>query len=217
MSSAVKQLKRESHSIQIDGHILECGEDEIRIDTVHGAFSCRRAFSCLVEPMTGDRVLAAGDPHEGLFIIAVLERREPSVTRLTVKGDLTLGLPDGRFSVAAAHGVDLVSAGEMTMTSPEITVRSPKGNIFLDQLSYLGRRLFAEIEGIKLLGGLFDTVMERISQRVKRSYRTVEESDHVRSGQIDYRAEKNMSLRGQNALVTARELVKIDGDQIHLG
>lgn len=217
MKSTVKQLKRENHSIQIDGHVLECSENGIRIDTVHGEFSASRAFSCLVEPVVGDRVLAAGDPQEVLFIIAVLERREPSATRLTVHGDLTLGLPEGRFSIAAAHGVDLVTARDMTVTTSELTVRSPKGSIFFEHLTYMGLRFLAEIEGIKLLGGLFDTVMERISQRVKRSYRTVEESDHVRSGQIDYRAEKNMSLRGQNALVTARELVKIDGDQIHLG
>jgi hypothetical protein len=217
MNSAVKQLKRESHSIQVDGFVVECSADGIKVDTPHGGFSARRAVSCLVEPVAGDRVLVAGDPHEDLFIIAVLERREPSTIRVVVEGDLSLGLPSGRFSIAAANGIDLVSARDMSMTSSELTVRSPKGSIFFENLTYMGMRFLAEIEGIKLLGSFFDTVMERINQKVKRSYRTVEELDTVRSGQIDYRAEKNMSLRGRNALVTARELVKIDGDQIHLG
>ncbi|MBW2454888.1 MAG: DUF3540 domain-containing protein, partial [Deltaproteobacteria bacterium] len=35
--------------------------------------------------------------------------------------------------------------------------------------------------------------------------------------QIQHRAEKNYSLHGENALVTADELVKVDGEQIHLG
>jgi hypothetical protein len=217
MNSAVKQLKRESDAIQVDGFVVECSADGIKVDTPHGGFSARRAISCLVEPVAGDRVLVAGDPHEDLFIIAVLERQEPSTIRVVVEGDFSLGLPSGRFSIAAANGIDLVSARDMSMTSSELTVRSPKGSIFFENLTYMGMRFLAEIEGIKLLGGFFDTVMERISQKVKRSYRTVEELDTVRSGQIDYRAEKNMSLRGQNALMTARELVKIDGDQIHLG
>ena len=67
------------------------------------------------------------------------------------------------------------------------------------------------------MAGLVDTVMERISQKVKRSYRLVEECDYLRSGEVDYRADKNMSLHGDNTMVTAKELVKVDGGQIHLG
>jgi hypothetical protein len=70
---------------------------------------------------------------------------------------------------------------------------------------------------MKLIGRFFHSMIDSISQKVKRSYRVVEDIDHVRSSQIDYRASKNMSLRGQNALINAEELVKIDGDQIHLG
>ena len=47
--------------------------------------------------------------------------------------------------------------------------------------------------------------------------RVVEECDYLRSGEVDYRADKNMSLRGDNTMVTAKELVKVDGGQIHLG
>jgi hypothetical protein len=52
---------------------------------------------------------------------------------------------------------------------------------------------------------------------VKRSYRFVEEADQVKAQRIDYAAEKSVCLRGENALVVAEELVKVDGGQIHLG
>ena len=52
---------------------------------------------------------------------------------------------------------------------------------------------------------------------VGRVRRTVEELDHVRAEQIDYAAKKTMSLHGDNAIVTANELVKVDGEQIHVG
>ena len=58
---------------------------------------------------------------------------------------------------------------------------------------------------------------ERISQRVKRLYRHVEDFEQLRADKVDYVANKTMSLRGQNTLMTAEELVKVDGEQIHLG
>jgi hypothetical protein len=62
-----------------------------------------------------------------------------------------------------------------------------------------------------------DSVFDRLLQRVKRSYRFVEEHDQVRAAQIDYVAQNNASLRGENTLITAKDLVKVDGEQIHLG
>jgi hypothetical protein len=217
MNRALKQLKQETYHIQTDGTVVECSADSIRVDTDHGELSARRAVSCLIEPVARDRVLIAGNLADELFVIAVLERKDASTTRIIVDGDLSLGVPKGRFSVAAAHGVDLVSAKDMTITSSELTVRAPKGHLFLDHLTYLGRKIFAQTQAIKLVGKLFDAVLDRISHKVRRSYKVVEEIDYMRSEEIDYRAARNMSLRGQNTLVTAEDLVKIDADQIHLG
>ena len=60
-------------------------------------------------------------------------------------------------------------------------------------------------------------LLDRVSSRVKRSYRMVEECDHVRAEQIDYAAKKRLSLHGETALLTAQHLAKVEGDQIHLG
>lgn len=217
MNTVVKRLKREVQHIQADGMVVEIRDGLYRVDTDQGDLCARRALSCLVEPMAGDRVLVAGDFNADLFVISVLERENSQAVRMTVEGDLTLGLPNGRLSVVAAQGIDMVSGREMGLTASELEIRGRKGLVVFDQLSCIGRTAFAQLEVIKLVGGFLDTVLERVSQKVKRCYRVVEEVDHLRSGQVDYRAEKNLSLRGLNALVTAKELVKIDGDQIHLG
>ncbi len=217
MKQALNQAARQSYHIQADGIVTGRERDFVTVDCEYGELFVRRAVSCLVEPAAGDRVLVAGDLNEGLFIIAVLEQGNASATRITVDGDLHLGVPKGRFSVVSSQGVDLVSARDISMTSSVFAVRSDKGHVFIDRLSYVGRKVLAQAGAFKFVGGIFDTIAERISQKVKRSYRVVEEIDQVRSNQIDYRAEKNMSLKGHNALVTADELVKIEGDQIHLG
>jgi hypothetical protein len=217
MNRALKQLKRERHQVQAYGTVMECRSDGIRVSSDEGELLAKRAISCLIEPVIGDHVLVAGDLNEEVFVIAVLERLDASPLTIAVDGDLTLGVPRGRLCIAAGKGIDLVTASDMTLTGSELTVRAPKGHVFLDHLTYLGSKVFAQAQAVKLVGELFDAVFDRISHKVKRSYKVVEELDHVRSGQIDYRAEKNMSLKAQNALITAEELIKMDGDQIHLG
>ncbi|MCZ7681708.1 MAG: DUF3540 domain-containing protein [Sandaracinaceae bacterium] len=57
--------------------------------------------------------------------------------------------------------------------------------------------------------------LQRLSQRVKRAYRFVEEMDVTRAGSIDYRADDVASLRARHTVMAADEQVKVDGKQIH--
>ena len=41
--------------------------------------------------------------------------------------------------------------------------------------------------------------------------------DQVEAGQIDYRASGMTRLHGKNTVITARDLVKADAKQIHMG
>jgi hypothetical protein len=217
MYQEAAQLKLESLLMQADSTVLGRTPDGFIVSTQDGIFTARHALSCLVEPAVGDRVLVAGDRGNALFIIAVLERPGNAPISIVISRDITVGVSNGSFSIAAAQGINLVSAEDMTLASSEIKISAPSASIFFENLKYIGIAIFTEIEKMKLVGRFFHSVIDSISQKVKRSYRVVEDIDHVRSSQIDYRASKNMSLRGQNALINAAELVKIDGDQIHLG
>ncbi len=217
MEQAIKRIAEERRPFQANGFVIGYEAKQAIVEVDGDVFTVRRAASCLIEPVPGDRVLVAGDLPDELFVIAVLERDTSTTLSITVEGSLTLGAPDGRVSIAAGRGLDLASVGEMTLTTSELAVRAPKGQLFFDQLVYTGLKVLAHVERIRLVGEFLDLIADRINQKIKRSFRTVEEVDQVRSNQIDYRAEKNMSLRGQNALVTAKELVKLDGDQIHVG
>jgi hypothetical protein len=73
------------------------------------------------------------------------------------------------------------------------------------------------VDRTTFLGGVFEAILERVFQRVKRSHRHIEERDEVRAAAIDYAATENISLRGENTLLTAEDLVKIDAKQIIVG
>jgi hypothetical protein len=202
---------------QEGGAVLRLEGSCILVATTSGTYRAKRAVSCLVAPEPGDRVLVAALEDGTVYVLAILEREDGQVTTISVEGDLTLRLPSGRFDVAAQEGMNLISGKDMAIVTGGLDVSAVRGGFAVEHLSFLGTFLQANIEKAKLFAGSLDSRLDRLSQRVKRSYRFVDEIDQVRAEQIDYAAKKSLSLHARNALVTAEELVKLDGEQIHVG
>lgn len=177
----------------------------------------RRAVSCLVEPSAGDRVLVA--LSEESFVLAVLvqgERRVPGVT-LSVEGDVTLRSRGGKLAMVANEGVSLTSATKVEVSSPELEVRALKTSFFSASLSYIGRALDGEIDRIKVVAQTVDRTVDRVTERLKRSFRTIEEIEHVKAQELDLDVNGNLSVHSDNTIMSSEKLVKVDGEQIHLG
>ena len=206
-----------SQAIQEIGTVRHIDGAMVTVATDSGEYACARAVSCLVAPELEDVVLVATSEVGKAWILAVLDREDRTKTCLAVDGDLDVRLKQGTFTVAANEGVGIVSGADVKVVAGRFNLNAVDGNVALQRLTYVGRFVRSEVEKIRSLAGTFDSVLERFSQKVKRSYRTVEELDQVKAEQVDYKANKTMSLRGGNTLVTADKLVKVDGDQIHLG
>jgi hypothetical protein len=181
-----------------------------------GVVAAKKSFSCLVEPVSGDMVLLS-HTSPGCYILAILERNGDQHACLAFEGDADLTVKQGRLRVAAQGGIDLVSAKDTALVSPELSVNSVQADVSIQQLSFFGTFLQGQIERIKLIGQACDSVFERVSQMVKRSYRWVDELDQLRAGQLNYLVKKLMSLRGKYSVLTAEEDVRIDGDKILMG
>lgn len=179
-------------------------------------YEARRAASCLIEPVEGDEVLLAIVPGRGTYVLAVLER-EGEAARLQVPGDLELQAPGGRVVIAARDGIDLVSTGRVGVASEAFEVTARTADLVLERLGVIGEAVQAQLGKAKVVAESIDQAADRVVQRVKRVYRFVSESEQVRARRLDVAAEKTMSLHAENAIVTADELVKVDGGQIHLG
>lgn len=185
--------------------------------TAYGEYRAKKAASCLLEPRTGDVVLLCALPQGETYILAVLEQKDGTSAKVELDGDLEIKLRCGHFTVAAASGVDLASSKDVSVTSSGFRVNAAEGSMVFQRLAFLGTLVRAEVEQLKVIAAACDSVMDRIVQKVKRSYRFVEGADHVRAERIDYNARQNVSVHGKNALVTAEELVKLDGEQVHIG
>ncbi len=187
------------------------------VRTASGDYRARRATSCLVAPVVDDLVLVATTARGVCYVLAILERAPGARTTLVAEGDLELSAAHGRVSIAAADGLSLVSKKAIELISGQFSLKALEGNVVIERLAIAGRQLGVEVARIKAFATTFESVMERVSQRVKRSYRMVEESDHVRAERIDYSAKRTLNLHGENAVVTAEHVVKIDGEQILVG
>jgi len=191
--------------------------DKLGVHTASGAFAARVAASCLLRPRPGDSVLVAVPPDGDLFVLAVLERDDAEgAHELRVEGDLELKAT-GQLEICGLEGTQVRSPAHLELGAPQISVTGVETRVSSDRLHVFGRVLQAHADTVKTVLGAIDSFADRVSQHVKRSYRFVEEMDVTRAKQIDSRAERTMTLRAKNTFVAAEDLVKVDGDQIHLG
>jgi len=181
-----------------------------------GARRARRAAGCLLAPAVGDTVLTARS-ERGAWVLAVLERGAEGPARVALDGDLELALPSGRLAVAARDGVDLAAGAAVTVVAPAVAVHAPEGTLSVERLSLLGGVVEVDVGRARVVAGALDQTVERVTARVKRALRFVEEFDELRAGRIDYVARALLSLHGRDAAVTADGLAKVDGAQVHVG
>ncbi|MEM9695152.1 MAG: DUF3540 domain-containing protein [Myxococcota bacterium] len=174
-----------------------------------------RARGCLMAPEVGDRVLLATS-HEGVsWVLTVLDRETETPTTVEVEGDLNLR-SEGRMSLVG-RGLALFSSDDLTAAAGRLELRALRGSVAIEQIGVVADALVSKVDEVRSTSKTVDWAVGRLTQRLERSFRRVAELDHLRAKQIDHSAEQLMSLRSDTAVVTAEQLVKVDGKQIHLG
>lgn len=185
-----------------------------------GEIRARRAVSCLIEPQLHDFVMLGGQSLSSgqsrtVYVLAVLERESPDAA-ISCEGNLDLKVNE-RFRVVAREGVDIVSSKDVNVMATEVGIHASRAKLFASEILAIGSEVLGELANVKLRGNFFDKVYERVSERVKRSYRHVDEIDQLKAKQMDYMAEETLCLRSENMVAVAKDLVKVDGEQIHFG
>lgn len=176
----------------------------------------RRAISCLVRPEPGDEVLISQTGDE-LWVLAILSRPGDAPIRLVAEGDLEIAAEGGRLALAGRTGIDLATPEIARVTAGTLALHARTARAVIDDVVHVGKQLAAYVERVKLVGQAIESVIDRVMTRAKRSYRFIEEGDHLRCADLDHRASETLHLTAANAFVTAHGVVKLDGEQIHMG
>lgn len=202
----------------VDGYVVYVAGASLTVRVGDAERTARRATSCLIQPILGDRVLVAGLADGSSFVLAVLERSEPDAKlEIALDRDAVLSVADGRLDLVAEKGVGIASQEAIAMSSDKLEVRTREATIALDDLFVMGKKALTRFARATVVGEVLETVADTITQKAKRALRVVSEVDQVRAGFADYAAEKAMRLHGDNAFMTAEKVVKLDGENIHLG
>jgi len=180
-------------------------------------YAAERAASCLMKPEVADEVLVCLLPDRRAYVLAVLVRKGVRKTEISVEGDLKLRAEHGRVEIAASEGVSVVTPRDVEMVAGKLSIKAVAAVLASEALTMVGKTVHQEVDRVKLVARTLESTVERFTQRAKQSFRLIQETDHLRAERMDYVAEKSITMHGEHAIVTAQELVKVDGGQIHLG
>ncbi|MBD2785621.1 DUF3540 domain-containing protein [Xenorhabdus sp. DI] len=191
---------------QISGQIVDVLQDgSFKADFMANSHAnrewhCRRAVSCLLTPCIGDTVLITQINNQR-WILAILERAEQqSIAEISVPGDLAI-----------------TAQGNLSMNSNDLTITANNGNCHISEMQYSGKSLSAWISITRLVGNQFESLWKTVTQLSHRLFRHTTQTEQVRAGQLDMRAENYARLHAQQTMVTAKAMTKIDAEQIHIG
>lgn len=178
-----------------------------------------RATSCLIAPAVGDRVWVVGEGGQR-WILAVLERdaaaRGPVSTVVDLPGDATVRAA-GTLTLAGCGGMALTSPQGMDVSADELRVQARRGRAALGELSLVARTLFSSVKKVTRVGEVLELLVDRVTQRSTHSVRVIEGLDRTQAETLELRATGDAHLQATHAMINGKDLVKMDGGQIHLG
>lgn len=202
---------------QDTGTVLEQKENSFLVAARDYRVWAQKAAGCLLLPEPGDTILFVSSTDGTCYILSVLAKEQAGQQRIQFSGDTDLICKDGELSLSGQKGVHVASPKQVQLTTSNLKVVAAEGECTISRLTFLSNFFLGRLANIKMVAGKVESICERLQQKITRSYRTVEDMDHLRAGKVDYRAERQLSLRGKYTLMTAKEDVKIDGERIHMG
>lgn len=186
--------------VQASGTVTHSFADgSLTVESEGRGWHCRRAASCVIVPQIGDTVLIARvDNH--IWILAVLEQLNPQQSQMSVPGDL-----------------QICSQGELSLSSAALRISAEQGDCHISEMKYSGDSLSAWVSLSRIVGKRAESVWQTVTQISHNLFRSTRQTEQVRAGQLDMKAEDYTRLHAQNVVITSKAITKVDSEQIHMG
>jgi hypothetical protein len=173
----------------------------------------KKAGSCLLKPATGDIVLAWNGQIQGTFIISLLIRENQGM-HLIFEGPTTI--TSGPLAIQGPV-ISIDASESASMRAPEVDLSGSKGRARFTTFSFIASSFYGHCEQVTTIMRSCHSVMQRLTQRVRDSFRTIERIDETRAAIISQTASGRFSVNAGHAVIVAEDDVTIDGEKIHLG
>jgi len=199
------------------GTVKGGSEEGYVVSSPSGIFVSMVAFSCLVKPKAGDKVMYTRDHEGGCYILAILARPTGSDAVMSFPGDVMVESAKGRVTISGATGIDMTSGSAVGMRASEVNVTAVKGRLNVLDMQATADSFTGALKRVHLITDAIDVVAQQVTQRLKSCYRWVEQIEHTTAGQMIHKVQNLFSVRARQSVITAKDDVKIDGERVHLG
>jgi hypothetical protein len=110
-----------------------------------------------------------------------------------------------------------MAPGKTRLLSGETQIVAEQVNIDADRISTRSREAEVHVQNIRTFAGAIVTAAKSINQRAETLMRWIEGLETLHIGNLVQTVRHNMVLHSRQAVITAKDDVRIDGERIHLG
>jgi hypothetical protein len=165
----------------------------------------------------GDTVLVSGPDAQRLYLTAVAEQADASMSRIDTEGSMTLAANRGEVSIEADTQLTLKGRQSVRIGTSRLALDAAEADCRVGRLDYEGADVEAKVLNVRVIGRLYEAVVDRLVQLSRSTFRMTDGVEQVRAGRLDYQAEEMLRVHAKNTFVTAERVVKVDARQIHVG
>lgn len=106
---------------------------------------------------------------------------------------------------------------KLCLQSPIIGITAQRGDIHVEDSSYIGKKFVGRMGHAKLIVGKIETLANDIIEKAKSVYRTVEGLTQLKTGRMRTMVDASYHLKAKKAFLKAEEDFKVKAEKIHLG
>jgi len=181
-----------------------------------GIYTASRAFSCLLLPQIGDKIMCAFLDKQ-YYILAIIERPNEQHMALEFPADVSLRTQNGALNIHASKTVGINSADDINMTSKQLNVIAEKSLFNINSMMTVAKKSVAHIQTSQLFSKSIETIADRSVSSFKFVLKNVEGLDQTKAGEMISSIKNLFSLRSRQAAILAKKDIKIDAQRIHMG
>ncbi len=181
-----------------------------------GVYSAIRAFSCLLQPEVGDKVMCAYMDKQ-YFVLAIIERPNHQNMELSFPADVNIVSKDGKLNLHANKTLGINSSEDINMSTPTLNVLADKSLLTINQIITVAKQCSAHLQTMRLISRSIETVADRSVSSFKFAMKNVSGLDQTKAGEMIHTVKNLFSLRSRQAAILAKKDIKVDAQRIHMG
>jgi len=203
-----KDIETTAVALPTEGYVQGGKDNYWLVTTNQGLVRACQAYSCLVQPVLGDKVLLQ-KVEKNTYILAILERQQALPMHINARQGLSfdLGGQDcewkntGHWQLQAEAAKILTQHAELTTHTGKVT----------------GKQLTQRWQQVRNLIEDFWHSGQTLWQQVRQSISKIDEVEQKDSGHYIQRVKGSMTLNSEQASITSNKDLRIDAERIHMG